>query len=499
MLQAFKKILALLILLCGVIKVGAFSLLGPFEGWMTSDIGYNKTGDIGGPMNLGEEYRWNVPTLVYAYDSAFLDYFGQRGVEAVEQAIQILNSIPSISQFSTDLSEFPLDTRRFNHQARALGLLDLKSFALSGLLEEMGLTSPDRYTWAIRQRVVIANIPNYLIIKRNFDPVTLTPSSYVNGTLYTYQILQVRANPDEWEAVEIAVDPFAPSVTAVTSLLGQNALAPTDFRGQATLSSSGLFFTGLTRDDVGGLRYLYNRSNLNMENLPTNAVGGSFGGAINVGGGGGGGSPWTPVPTSTNAATGGGVGGGAGAPVTVNTAVITALRPGVDKITFVRANYNSVLGGFFTNNVAYSDVFYTNGTARSQNVTKRLTAPDIVFSAAELPVANASPTIIARLNTASAFINNTGITSADSGLGGPGQIDSVVPVSITFGKIGPAFFNAPEGTQETAAFYAFWGSFDGSTNAPIVYPNGASIQDLERAIGVRSANNSRNSGRIPTK
>ena len=65
---------------------------------MDSRLGYAQPGDIGGPMNLGQEYRWNVPVLTYAFDQSFLDYFGSGGVAAVESAIGILNSLPPVSK-----------------------------------------------------------------------------------------------------------------------------------------------------------------------------------------------------------------------------------------------------------------------------------------------------------------------------------------------------------------------------------------------------------------
>ena len=74
----------------------AFSLLGPYEAWMVPQTGFAQPGDIGGPMNLGQEYRWNVPVLAYAFDQSFLDYFGSNGVAAVESAIGILNSLPPV-------------------------------------------------------------------------------------------------------------------------------------------------------------------------------------------------------------------------------------------------------------------------------------------------------------------------------------------------------------------------------------------------------------------
>jgi hypothetical protein len=41
-----------------VAQVGAFSLLGPYASWMTPTLGYQQPDDIGGPMDINEEYRW---------------------------------------------------------------------------------------------------------------------------------------------------------------------------------------------------------------------------------------------------------------------------------------------------------------------------------------------------------------------------------------------------------------------------------------------------------
>ena len=103
----------------------AFALLGPYEDWMQPTHGFRYDTDVGGPMNLGKEYRWNVPVLTYAFDQSFLDYFGTNGVAAVEQAIQILNALPPASQLNP--SNYPPEALRVNYVARALGLIDLKS------------------------------------------------------------------------------------------------------------------------------------------------------------------------------------------------------------------------------------------------------------------------------------------------------------------------------------------------------------------------------------
>lgn len=440
----------------------AFSLLGPNEGWMTVDIGYQLGGDIGGPLNLGEEYRWNTPVIVYGYDASFLDWFGQKGVDAIEQAIKIINALPSVSSFSADLHEFPLDTRRENYRAAALNLIDLKSEALALLMEQLGLAGAERWAWTLRSRVVINNIPFYTTTMRNFDPITLRPSPFVNGTLYTYQILQTYANPDTWEAVDQPVDPLAPSASSVAIRLAipQGTI---DFRGTADTLSPGIFYTGLTRDDVGGLRYIYSRKNLNLENLATNAISG-------FGGGGGGGSPWTPVS-----------GGGATNVTASSNLVVTAVRPGIDKLTLRRADFDSLLGSFFTNVVSYNDVFISNSVPSQQQVQRVLTAPDIVFSAGDVGVNAAGIPLLLVRNGGFPLTGGTPVAGAGGGVTGPGTMNG--PVRITFSKVRPFFRNVGDGgTEESSSPGSFWGSYDGSTNAPIVFPDGTSIEELERAV-----------------
>jgi carbohydrate-binding DOMON domain-containing protein len=64
---------------------------------MDKQKGYRQPGDVGGPMNIGEGYRWNIPTLTYGFSRSFIDYFGSNGVAAIESAITILNSLPPAS------------------------------------------------------------------------------------------------------------------------------------------------------------------------------------------------------------------------------------------------------------------------------------------------------------------------------------------------------------------------------------------------------------------
>lgn len=192
-------------LLVVAIESPAFSLLGPFKqdatqfpnngnfqaapfGGRPQGLGYNLPGDSGGPMLPSEAYRWNVPVVTYAFDNTFLEYFGTNGVAAVEEAFAILNALPPASRMSADLSEYPLDTKSENGTASALGLVDLKSFTLAAMMEQMGLANPERFVWGLSGRDEGNNFTNYTVAQFNYDPVTIRPSRYVNGVLYNYRI-----------------------------------------------------------------------------------------------------------------------------------------------------------------------------------------------------------------------------------------------------------------------------------------------------------------------
>jgi hypothetical protein len=230
--------------------------------------------DIGAPKNLGEEYRWNTPVITYGFDSSFLNYFGSNGVAAIDAAFEILNSLPPFSTMDQELSEFPIidpltgtpttkTVRGENARAAANSIIDLKSEALVYIIEELGLASPERWVWALRDRRVVNNntATNYLVIQRNFDPVDFSPSRYVNGERYTYQIAEFD-NPAWTDALEQTVDPEAP----FSSVAGQTGFIALDGAlATGTGLSPGVYYNYLTRDDIGGLRYLYQTNNLNIE------------------------------------------------------------------------------------------------------------------------------------------------------------------------------------------------------------------------------------------
>ena len=317
-------------LFAGSVGGFAFSLLGPYADWMDVQKGYQLPGDIGGPMNIGEGYRWNLPVVTYGFDRSFLDYFGSNGVAAVEGAIGILNALPPAS--SITLTNYPLAIWSVNYTAEALNLVDLKSVTLFFLLEQMGLADPRRYAFCIRDFQPHPSGTNYTfgVIERNFDPASAQPSIYLNGEPYTYFIDVFALSPPPTnvfcEAVIVPVDPQG------------GALAPAA-TGQST---PGLFLTGLSRDDVGGLRYLLSGSEVRCESLlPDVHLAGTNDGSL----------------------------------------VQTADRPGIEKVTFVRHPFGSLNGEFepFTNQ--WTDVYYGWDEPVCQEVERVTTRPDILFSA----------------------------------------------------------------------------------------------------------------------
>ena len=90
--------------------------------------------------------------MYYTFDPSFGNYFGSNGEFAVQQAFDILNSLTNVDSYSANLSEFPLNSQSENYTAYGLGLLDVKSFTLTMLMEQLGLTDAIRYTWTLHDR-----------------------------------------------------------------------------------------------------------------------------------------------------------------------------------------------------------------------------------------------------------------------------------------------------------------------------------------------------------
>ena len=295
MFQSLKIGLCVGLLMLGLQSSWAFALLGPMTGngseaWQDGTLGYQIIytelivnggqvflGDIGGPKNWAEGYRRNAPVLYYTVDSLFYNYFRDPGVNAIQQAFGIMNGVTNVDQYSTFLGEFPMTSQEINYTAQALGLTDLKSVTLHLLVEQMGLAQPERFTWTLheRNRLTGTGPPcpdwmQYLVVQRNFDPVAsalnqLQYTPYVNGILYTYYIQEfctaVAPSKVLAETVPFTTD-TDPSANTYSSVAANNVYG----------LALGGYYTGLTRDDVAGLRNLLSTNTINTEAAAAGAL-----------------------------------------------------------------------------------------------------------------------------------------------------------------------------------------------------------------------------------
>jgi hypothetical protein len=411
-LRCLRAAAVTLVLLFSLARAPGFALLGPYADWMNEEIGYQFQGDIGGPMNFHEGYRWNMPVLTYGFERSFLDYFGSNGVAAVEAAIAILNKMPPASQLN--LATYSNEVLRTQYMMQSFAAYDVKSIVLSLLVEQMGLAQPDRYAYTVRSIQMAPNgvdLNSVLTVRRNFDPVMLQESSYINEVLYTYSLLYFGPTSPFGpfcEAAELPVDPLA---LAFGSVASRSALA-------------GEFYKDLTRDDAGGLKYLLRRDFVRFEYLPPEVQSAN---------------PNTPL-----------VSGG--------------YRPGIEKITFQRHPTGSLAGEYlgFTNQ--WTDLYYAPNHPVYQEVKRVMTRPDIVFAAQDLGI-----NLFDRTGTSN-WVNHA-MFNGNWGGSGPGVIQG--PIKITLNNVGLIYLNRTNAWDEVRAqLVSQWGSFDHSTNHPLVYPGG---------------------------
>ena len=95
----------ILIALAGILaaNANAFVLVGPRHA-DENTLTFNDTGgalqsnpvasanlqdDLGGPKRIDEFYRWNTPRLTYGFDATFVQFFGESGIAAVNDAMNV--------------------------------------------------------------------------------------------------------------------------------------------------------------------------------------------------------------------------------------------------------------------------------------------------------------------------------------------------------------------------------------------------------------------------
>jgi len=376
MQQMIKKYLWVVLLAAGLQTGLGFALLGPevpsngADNWQTAVIGYqlaylnelspggpNYLGDIGGPRDVGQEYRRNVPVIYYTYDPSFLTFFGSNGVAAVDSAVAIMNNLTNADE--ANLSQYPMDSQHINYEAQSLALTDLKSTTLHLLAEQMGLAQPTRYTWTLHDRVLPSGgtcpvNEEYLVTQRNYGETNsslneVLYSDYVNNTLYTYQIEEICSGPDPLAiTIPFSTDPLSHQYTAVAD-------SPYDTYGGLQVGS---FYNGLTRDDVAGIDYMLSTNAMNIERVGTGLVGdpgSSYLVNISTNYAGTNGLTTQLFPVNTNSPTGFGtfnLGSLLSSATTNSPAVLAGLFPGL--VVASSQNYfivgtNATVTSYFTN------------------------------------------------------------------------------------------------------------------------------------------------------
>jgi len=517
-----------------------FSLSGPRPPWMTGDAAADcyPTDDFtwanSAPMDIDEEYRFPGPVITYGFTSDFVTFFGKRGIDEVREAIDMIQGLPPLE--SLDVNDYPQrGAFRLNHRAAALGLSDLKSTALTTVLYFLGLEDPTRYAYAARNALVINSVPvEYYVGVKNYDPEGFFASPYINGALYTVQPIGC---PDV-----IPVQAFGRNAI---DRLPAAARGNGSFGGRRIVNNPGTFITGLTRDDVGALKYLYHPKNYNFENLgylnlaiatnqvstfsanysevliesatpSTNLFGtlspfdsavtltnatsvGSFGGL----------SPYDSAVSLTNATTvgagGGGVGGGVNAgggqvggglnAVAQQVVIPAGVRGGAGKLSFLELSYDSILGQFIEPvNISYDDNVFATNRFHTLRVVRNVTAPDIVISADDLfnepfdwggPPADLFNQGVVGVN----YQNSDPGTPQDAGSGLVESATMSFNTTRLFGQVGlwsdplNAWFDEEGlGLFPNAPLGIIWASFDGSTEEPYIYPQGVDFEELEQLI-----------------
>ncbi len=185
-------------------------------------------------------------------------------------------------------------------------------------------------------------------------------------------------------------------------------------------------------------------------------------------------------------------------PVTcTQTPTATALYGGVGRIQFVRVDYDSVSGQFFnpvTNTYTVTADIVTNTQYQARTFQRVVTGPDLIFSAEDLASPNPG---IKTIGTYQYYrtVPNWDQNNAGLGLAGPGTINPSTPTRVAFNDVGDVYLAgglAAYGlatnqflTEIDSRSLLAWGSFDSSTNPPVVYPNSAALTNLQNQVFIQ--------------
>ena len=149
--------------------------------------------------------------------------------------------------------------------------------------------------------------------------------------------------------------------------------------------------------------------------------------------------------------------------VGTNAPANEALRPGRGKLTFEKITAAWQSDPAWNHVLEFEDYFFVEGNAVTQSVVRTITRPDIVFSAGDLgKYPGGTRPIPFKLSTP-----NFRRAEALSEAAGPGILESGVEIKL--GTLG--WTNGTSAPQMIDGFLLQrWGSFDGTTNAPVAFP-----------------------------
>ena len=256
---------------------------------------------MGVPKDLRRFFRWNIPYLVYSFDASFVNYFGFEGMEAVHDAVEVLNdffspkdgSYNGVTALNLSRHGFAgnFNTAWVNTTAQNAQILDIKSMVLGMMVNHLGLGNPHRHAFTLTGGTQSAwqQQINFQVNLRNYDPYTLKETDIINGVQYAYRLIH-DAQPAAAGALpaaavidveEFTADTSGNAWTSVAAIMdafyGETRIYWTD---QPTLFNFGVYYDKmnamggqyqprhtLTLDDAGGLKYLYSTNTYAWEQM----------------------------------------------------------------------------------------------------------------------------------------------------------------------------------------------------------------------------------------
>ena len=268
----------------------AFVLMGPASAGETAlQTQFNLHDEMGTPKATDRGarrfWRWNQPYFVYSFDASFVGYFGTEGMDAVHQAIDVVNDF-FVNEDYSGMGELDLmkhgfagnyNTTWVNTTAANAQIIDIKSLTLGMMVNHLGIGNSHRHMFT-GVGVSSANnaTQNFQVALRNYDPTSLLPTDTINGVQYSYRLIHNQANigpgtplPAVVDFEEFTTDTTGNSWTSVAAIAdafyGNTQLFWTD---TPSLFNFGVYYDGmnsmggqysprhaLTYDDAGGLKF----------------------------------------------------------------------------------------------------------------------------------------------------------------------------------------------------------------------------------------------------